>query len=72
MGIAGDPMLRHHTCETAAGYPVFLIPGDVYDAKKKINLYDSELVWVTLLLCINVSLSWKITSTGFISVGISM
>jgi hypothetical protein len=35
MGIAGDPMLRHHTCETAVGHPVFLIPGDVYVAKKK-------------------------------------
>ncbi len=35
MGIAGDPMLRHDTCETAAGHPVFLIPGDVYDANKK-------------------------------------
>ncbi len=34
MGVAGDPMLRHHTCETAAGRPVFLIPGDVYEAKK--------------------------------------
>ena len=34
MGIAGDPMLRHHTCETTAGHPVFLIPGDVYVAKK--------------------------------------
>ena len=34
MGIAGDPMLRHHTCETAVGHPVFLIPGDVYIAKK--------------------------------------
>ncbi len=35
MGIGGDPMLRHHTCESAAGRPVFLIPGDVYDAAKK-------------------------------------
>jgi hypothetical protein len=34
MGIAGDPMLRHHTCETAVGHPVFLIPGYVYVAKK--------------------------------------
>ena len=34
MGIAGDPMLRHHSCETAAGRPVFLIPGDVYKARK--------------------------------------
>ncbi len=34
MGIAGDPKLRHHTCEEAAGHPVFLIPGDVYVAKK--------------------------------------
>jgi hypothetical protein len=34
MGIAGDPMLRHHTCEEAVGQPVFLIPGDVYVAKK--------------------------------------
>ena len=34
MGIAGDPMLRHHTCETAVGHPVFLIPGDLYLAKK--------------------------------------
>jgi len=34
MGIAGDPMLRHHTCETTVGHPVFLIPGDVYVAKK--------------------------------------
>jgi len=33
MGKAGDPMLRHHTCETAVGHPVFLIPGDVYVAK---------------------------------------
>jgi hypothetical protein len=33
MGIAGDPKLRHHTCETTAGHPVFLIPGDVYIAK---------------------------------------
>lgn len=32
MGIAGDPLLRHHTCETTLGRPVFLIPGDVYDA----------------------------------------
>jgi hypothetical protein len=35
MGIAGYPMLRHHTCETAASHPAFLIPGDVYVAKKK-------------------------------------
>ncbi len=34
MGIAGDPVLRHHTCETVVGHPVFLIPGDVYVAKK--------------------------------------
>jgi hypothetical protein len=34
MGVASDPMLRHHTCEEAAGQPVFLIPGDVYVAKK--------------------------------------
>ncbi|HEY3310329.1 MAG TPA: hypothetical protein VGK00_01705 [Anaerolineales bacterium] len=34
LGIAGDPLLRHHTCETAAGHPVFLIPGNVYIAKK--------------------------------------
>lgn len=34
MGIADDPMLRHHTCEEAAGCPVFLIPGDVYVSKK--------------------------------------
>jgi hypothetical protein len=34
MGIAGDPMLRHYACEEAAGRPVFLIPGDVYVAKK--------------------------------------
>ena len=34
MGITGDPMLRHHTCETAVGRPVFLIPGDVYMSKK--------------------------------------
>jgi hypothetical protein len=34
MGIAGDPMLRHHACEEAAGRPVFLIPGDVYKAMK--------------------------------------
>ena len=34
MGVAGDPLLRHHACETAAGRPVFLIPGDVYVAKK--------------------------------------
>jgi hypothetical protein len=34
MGTAGDPMHRHHTCEVAAGHPVFLIPGDVYVAKK--------------------------------------
>ena len=35
MGVAGDPLLRHHTCETAVSRPVFLIPGDVYDAMKK-------------------------------------
>ncbi len=35
IGKAGDPLLRHHTCETAAGHPVFLIPGDVYIAKDK-------------------------------------
>ena len=34
MGIGSDPMVRHHTCEEAAGRPVFLIPGDVYNAKK--------------------------------------
>jgi hypothetical protein len=34
MGIAGDPKLRHHTCEETVGHPVFLIPGDVYVAKK--------------------------------------
>jgi hypothetical protein len=34
MGIAGDPQLRHHTCEAVVGHPVFLIPGDVYKAKK--------------------------------------
>lgn len=34
MGIAGDPMLRHHTCETELGRQVFLVPGDVYNAKK--------------------------------------
>ena len=34
MGKVGDPMLRHHTCEEAIGRPVFLIPGDVYVAKK--------------------------------------
>jgi hypothetical protein len=39
MGIVGDPMLRHHTCETAAGHPVFLIPGDVYEAKKNKPLH---------------------------------
>lgn len=33
MGIAGDPKLRHHTCETEKGPPVFLIPGDVYKAR---------------------------------------
>jgi hypothetical protein len=35
LGIAGDPMLRHHVCETEAGMPVFLIPGDVYKRMKK-------------------------------------
>jgi len=35
MGKARDPKLRHHTCETIVGYPVFLIPGDVYVSKKK-------------------------------------
>jgi len=34
MGIKGDPLLRHHPCETEAGHPVFLIPGDVYKAMK--------------------------------------
>ena len=34
MGIVGDPMLRHHTCETELGRQVFLVPGDVYVAKK--------------------------------------
>jgi hypothetical protein len=34
IGISGDPMLRHHTCEKPDGLPVFLVPGDVYDAKK--------------------------------------
>jgi hypothetical protein len=34
MGIAGDPMLRHHTYETVVGHPVFLIPGVVYHASK--------------------------------------
>jgi hypothetical protein len=38
MGIAGDPMLRHHTCEEAVGHPVFLVPGDVYVAKKITSL----------------------------------
>jgi hypothetical protein len=32
MGIAGDPMLRHHTCEEAIGRPVFLMPRDAYVA----------------------------------------
>lgn len=35
MGIADDPMLRHHTCETELGRQVFLVPGDVYEAKKR-------------------------------------
>jgi hypothetical protein len=35
MGVAGDPLLRHHTCENAERPMVFLIPGDVYDAMKK-------------------------------------
>ncbi len=34
IGIAEDPMLRHHICETVVGRPVFLIPGDVHMAKK--------------------------------------
>jgi hypothetical protein len=34
MGIAGDPKLRHHTCETELGRQVFLVPGDVYVAKR--------------------------------------
>jgi hypothetical protein len=34
MGIASDPMLRHHSFETTAGRPVFLVPGDIYVAKK--------------------------------------
>jgi len=37
MGIAGDPLLRHHTCEIAVGRPVFLIPGSVYDAQINIS-----------------------------------
>jgi hypothetical protein len=38
MGIAGDPKLRHHTCEEAVGRPVFLVHGDVYVAKKETKL----------------------------------
>jgi hypothetical protein len=34
MVIAGYPMLRHHACETKLGRIVFLVPGDVYVAKK--------------------------------------
>jgi len=34
MGISEDPRLRHHTCETEKGQKIFLIPGDVYTAKK--------------------------------------
>jgi hypothetical protein len=45
MGIAGDPMLRHHACEEAAGRPVFLIPGDVYVAKKMID--SVQLIYPT-------------------------
>jgi hypothetical protein len=40
MGIAGDPMLRHHTCETAIGRTVFFIPGTVYDAQ--VNKADTK------------------------------
>jgi hypothetical protein len=29
-------MLRHHTIETTEGHPVYLIPGDVYIAKRLI------------------------------------
>lgn len=34
VGIARNPLLRHHACEIAAGRPVFLIPRDVYVAKE--------------------------------------
>jgi hypothetical protein len=34
MGIAEDPKLRHHTCESELGRQVFLVPGDMYIAKK--------------------------------------
>ena len=34
IGISDDPKLRHHTCEKPDGLPVFLVPGDVYVAKK--------------------------------------
>jgi len=35
MDIAGDPRLRQHTCETELGRQVFMVPGDVYVAKKR-------------------------------------
>lgn len=34
IGIAGDPMLRHHACDTKLGRNVFLVPGDVYVGKE--------------------------------------
>ena len=33
IGISDDPMLQHHTFETKVSCPVFLVPGDVYEAK---------------------------------------
>jgi hypothetical protein len=34
MGISDAPKFRHHTCEKPDGLSVFLVPGDVYVAKK--------------------------------------
>ena len=45
-------MLRHHTCETAVGRPVFLVPGDVYGTRKK-TYYVVKLVDTPSLFSMN-------------------
>ena len=42
MGVAGDPLIRQHPCETAVSRPVILIPGGESSAGAGVRRHSLE------------------------------